>query len=159
MASRIGAVTTDCADPRRPAALWRAALGFETEEEGDDRVLFRNPDGDPWLGFQPVPEGKVAKNRVHLDLLPIDGEWRDEAAGLEGPGAALVRNIDERPDEAHWLMRDPEGNEFCCVWQRPVPERTGRPGRRAGARPRRPPRAPPFAVIPTKGESLHREDR
>jgi hypothetical protein len=46
----------------------------------------------------------------------VDGEWQDEVRRLAGLGATLVRYVDERPDEAHWIMQDPEGNEFCCVW-------------------------------------------
>jgi len=122
MVSRIGAVTTDCADPQRLAAFWAAVLGYETEEASDGWLLLRDPGGGgPDLGFQRVPEGKTVKNRVHLDLIPVDGAWHDEVKRLEDLGAALVRYVDEQPEEAHWLMHDPEGNEFCCVWLRPAP--------------------------------------
>ena len=122
MASRIEAVTTDCADPRRLAAFWAAALGYEPDEDSDEWVLLRDPAGaGPMLGFQRVPEEKVVKNRVHLDVTQVDGAWQDEVDRLSGLGASLVRYVDERPDEAHWIMLDPEGNEFCCVWHRPVP--------------------------------------
>ena len=122
MVSRIEAVTTDCADPQRVAAFWTAALGYETDEESDGWVLIRDPTGaGPMMGFQRIPEGKKVKNRVHVDITPVDGEWQDEVDRLAGLGGVLVRYVDERADEAHWIMRDPEGNEFRCVWHRPIP--------------------------------------
>jgi hypothetical protein len=59
MATRMQ-VTIDCADPGRLARFWAAALGYQLEQP---------PDGaGPRVWFQPVPEAKVVKNRVHLDL-------------------------------------------------------------------------------------------
>lgn len=122
MVSRIEAVTTDCADPQRLAAFWNSALGYETDEDSDGWVLIRDPGGaGPMLGFRRVPEGKTVTNRVHLDVAPVAGAWRDEVERLEKLGARLVRYVDEQANEAHWIMHDPEGNEFCCVWHRPVP--------------------------------------
>lgn len=127
MVSRIEAVTTDCADPQRLAAFWAAGLGYETVEDIEGWVLLRDPSGaGPMMGFQRVPEGKRVKNRVHVDVTQVEGGWRDEVDRLVGLGAVLVRCVDERPDEAHRLRQDPEGNEFCCVRHREVPSRAGR---------------------------------
>ena len=78
----------------------------------------------PRLYFQRVPEGKAGKNRLHLDLnvgggraVPlVERQQRVEAevGRLTALGAReLWRGDDERFDESHVVMADPEGNEFC----------------------------------------------
>lgn len=78
-----------------------------------------------------MPEGKQVKNRVHVDLTPVADGWQEEVDRLSELGAVLVRDVDERPDEAHWLMRDPEGNGFSCVWHREVKRGVAEPSLRA----------------------------
>ena len=141
-------LTVDCHDPARLAAFWGAALGYlpvppaepETtwwkhyqrrlgdEEAFDDRLF--DPEGlRPPLWFQQVPEDKVGKNRLHLDLyasgrddaLPFEERVRlvdakvDELVGL---GAEVRERFrDDDPDDAFYfvVMHDPEGNEFCVA--------------------------------------------
>jgi hypothetical protein len=67
---------------------------------------------EPRLFFQRVPEAKIAKNRVHLDL-HVDADRK--AAGVERLirlGAQLIDTRSDRGPRTH-VMRDPEGNEFC----------------------------------------------
>ena len=60
-----------------------------------------------------VPEDKVAKNRVHLDLTPTDQSQEDEVDRLVGLGAS---RIDIGQGTTPWVvMADPEGNEFCVM--------------------------------------------
>jgi hypothetical protein len=59
-----------------------------------------------------VPEGKTAKNRVHLDIHVEPGRNADEAARLTLLGAELMATRDDR-GPLTYVMRDPEGNEFC----------------------------------------------
>ena len=117
MAALIDCITFDCADPRRLAAFWAAALGYETAEDTGDWIALRSAQGAaPLLGFQQVPEPKAVKNRVHLDLKPTgDGTMEAEVARLEGLGARAVRLVTNSPDSMHTIMQDPEGNEFCVV--------------------------------------------
>jgi hypothetical protein len=97
----------------------------EMEEMADDDVdSVVDPDGvGPRIWFQPVPEGKVVKNRLHLDLKIADRtaalETRREQVDTEverliGLGASVVRVLAE-PGMDHYgvTMHDPEGNEFC----------------------------------------------
>ncbi len=104
-------VTFDCADPGALAAFWAEVLGYELqgpppgfvswdaaleawgvpEEHRNDRSAAVDPDGaGPRLFFQKVPEGKAAKNRVHLDVRAAAGlTGHDRMAALEaeaGPG-------------------------------------------------------------------------
>ncbi|MBT2210091.1 MULTISPECIES: VOC family protein [Actinomadura] len=67
------------------------------------------------LLFQDVPEGKSGKNRLHIDVHSPPGGLDDLVARLEGLGAVRVREIDQGPAGHWWLMRDPEGNEFCAA--------------------------------------------
>lgn len=137
-------VTFDCADPSAQAQFWAAAVGyvvqpppppFESwdqaleawgvpESERNARSAIVDPDGaGPRFFFQKVPEGKTAKNRVHLDVRAAPGLVGDERmAALEtecerltGLGASRMNRVE--PDGAmvagFIVMRDPEGNEFC----------------------------------------------
>jgi hypothetical protein len=67
------------------------------------------------LLFQDVPEGKSGKNRLHLDVHRENGDLDALVTRLEGLGAARVREVDKGPAGHWWIMRDPEGNEFCAA--------------------------------------------
>ena len=106
----------DCADAERLADFWSAALGYPGRRTVTQFTVLTPPEGDarPTLILQQVPETKVAKNRMHMDLHAAD---RDAAAArLEALGA---RRIQEEPncigDYCWLLMADPEGNEFCLA--------------------------------------------
>jgi hypothetical protein len=113
-------VTFDCAEPERVARFWCEVLGYVVPPPPSACV---DPSGvGPRLFFQRVPEGKVVKNRVHLDVrvgTGLVGEERlavleAECARLLALGAARVRLL--RADgfnESCLVMQDVEGNEFC----------------------------------------------
>lgn len=62
--------------------------------------------------FQPVPEPKTVKDRIHLDVR-LDGRDREEARmALEGRGAVFLYEASQGP-QSWYTMADPEGNEFC----------------------------------------------
>jgi hypothetical protein len=76
----------------------------------------------PRLFFQRVPEGKVVKNRVHLDVRAGTGLVGDErlavleaeCARLVALGAVRVRLLPaDGYNESCLVMQDIEGNEFC----------------------------------------------
>jgi hypothetical protein len=139
-------VTIDCADPGRLARFWATALGYRLEEPPDGFATWQeywvsrglppeevedgydsivDPDGvGPRVWFQPVPEAKVVKNRVHLDLdvgggrtAPLAERRRRvdaEADRLVAAGATRFRVLSEEGvDHYGVVMQDPEGNEFC----------------------------------------------
>jgi hypothetical protein len=66
------------------------------------------------LLFQNVPEPKTVKNRLHIDIHSTPGELEELVARLEGLGATRVEEVDHGPAGHWWVMRDPEGNEFCA---------------------------------------------
>jgi predicted enzyme related to lactoylglutathione lyase len=97
------------------ATFWAAALGFEMDPDSDQEgASLSDPSGRTrGLYFQPVPESKVAKNRVHLDLRP-SGSMAEEVERLTALGATVVGRVDE--GGSFWtVMRDPEGNELCVL--------------------------------------------
>jgi len=134
-------VTFDCAEPVRVARFWCEVLGyvepplpegFDTWDDFD-RTLPPEEQGSwfactdptgvgPRLYFQRVPEGKVVKNRLHLDVRAgtgLVGEERlatleAECARLLALGAThvLTQRADE-DNESCITMQDIEGNEFC----------------------------------------------
>jgi hypothetical protein len=137
-------VAFDCADPLKQAGFWAEALHYRMpdppgdfatweewaraegipEENWNDAAGIEDPDGEgPRLYFQKVPEGKVAKNRVHLDLNVSGGrgvsiEERREAiyaeiGRLKPFGAGDRRGAMDKDGEFWVRMNDPEGNEFC----------------------------------------------
>ena len=120
MALALDSVTFDCADVMRVARFWADALGWELdpESEPDGARVVRDPSRrSDSLYFQPVPEPKVVKNRLHLDLRAT-GSMAAEVERLEGIGATVVRRVDE--EGSFWIvMQDPEGNEFCLGRTRP----------------------------------------
>jgi hypothetical protein len=127
MTAKIRQITFDCADPYALAAFWSQVTGYgpdpaDGNRPEDPEALLVTPDGWHRLLFVRVPEGKVVKNRVHLDLAPVDRTRDEEVDRLLGLGATLV--ADHRsPDGPGWaLLADPEGNEFCV--ERSLAERT-----------------------------------
>jgi catechol 2,3-dioxygenase-like lactoylglutathione lyase family enzyme len=132
-------VTFDVADPHRQAAFWAEVLGLQVEDHSElvdrlvadgrmpaeDRITIegrsafravaacRDPDGvEPRLFFQVVPEGKTAKNRVHLDVHVEPDRKQAEVDRLTGLGAELIATHDDR-GPVTYVLHDPEGNEFC----------------------------------------------
>lgn len=118
----------DATDPHLLADFWARALGYVAEPGYDnpDGASIVDPEGTgPAIGWLRVPEGKAAKNRLHIDIrVAGEGPW-DMAARerlilakvpeLVALGATRVR--EERYGEVlgHVVMLDPEGNEFCVA--------------------------------------------
>lgn len=118
MALRIRSITFDSTNPYRLAQFWSQATGFledrdNTNAPDDPEALLLSPDGQARLLFIAVPEPKHLKNRVHLDVVPLDRRRDAEVERLLGLGARLVEDH-RRTDGSGWVvLADPEGNEFC----------------------------------------------
>jgi hypothetical protein len=121
-------VVIDCAHPASLARFWVEVLDGYAVAPYDDAELARlramgieSPEDDPGvivegpgprLYFQKVPEAKVAKNRMHLDLWSEDRDA--EVARLLALGATLLEH-QPPPDDDLIALADPEGNELCLV--------------------------------------------
>ena len=128
--ARIKDIVLDCKHPASVARFWAAALdeysvapyddveiarlrsfGIDAIED-DPTVLVVGASGALRFFFQRVPEGKVGKNRLHLDLGADDPDA--ELARLLALGATVVA---DRRTTDHWVtLADPEGNEFCLLF-------------------------------------------
>jgi hypothetical protein len=113
MTSMVTELVVDCADPERLGRFWSEVLGYEIEDQTENDVFITGPDELPGILFLKNPDGKTAKNRVHIDVTPL-GDQMEEVARLEQLGATRV-NIGQG-DRCSWVvMADPEGNEFCVL--------------------------------------------
>ncbi|MDQ3788373.1 MAG: VOC family protein [Actinomycetota bacterium] len=109
----IGGITIDSTEPRQLAEFWTKALDMEVVFDADGWYVQLRSRGDGpqvCVGLQKVPEKRVGKNRVHLDLATDDR--LGELKRLESLGAT-VGETHEMPDFAWTVLQDPEGNEFC----------------------------------------------
>ncbi|HEY8987032.1 MAG TPA: VOC family protein [Streptomyces sp.] len=134
-------VTFDCANPERVARFWCEVLGYVVPPPPEgyaswtdyDRTLPADRQGaafacsdptgaGPRLYFQRVPEGKVVKNRVHLDVrvgTGLVGEERLAVLKAERDRLIALGAVCERVlvadefNESCIGMQDVEGNEFC----------------------------------------------
>jgi catechol 2,3-dioxygenase-like lactoylglutathione lyase family enzyme len=130
MPTRLVHLVIDATDPPGLARFWSAALGWEiaAEEPGEAEVWPRGYDyPDPValpLVFVPVPEPKMGKNRIHLDLATTSAAHQAaEVSRVLSLGATLA---DIGQGEVPWVvLADPEGNEFCVLDPRPVYRDTG----------------------------------
>ena len=103
-------VTFDCHDPARLAAFWSAATGLDIADDWGDFVRLAPGQGGIRFAFQKVPEEKIAKNRMHLDINSDD--MAATVRKLVGLGASIV--AERSSGNTSWtVIRDPEGNEFC----------------------------------------------
>jgi catechol 2,3-dioxygenase-like lactoylglutathione lyase family enzyme len=110
-------VCVDASDPRAIASFWQEALGWRRTLDTDAEVVLEPPAGSPEDGVSPdllflrVPEGRTGKNRLHLDLRPLD--QAAEVARLEALGATRA---DIGQGDVSWVvLRDPDGNELCVL--------------------------------------------
>lgn len=140
-------VTIVCAHPAKLAEFWALALGYALapppdgfasleewlahhgvpEEEWDEGAYLSDPAGlGPSLSFLQVPEPKVAKNRLHIDVqvgggrdaAPWEVRWPRVIGAVErltAAGATVIREDSSQGKPDHVVMADPEGNEFCLL--------------------------------------------
>ena len=106
-------ITVDCSNVTAVAAFWSAALQRPVDSQSEDvaEIPGTGTGSTGWL-FIRVPEGKTAKNRLHIDFGSPDREA--EVARLLALGARRIGDHDEWG--AVWTtLADVEGNEFCVV--------------------------------------------
>jgi predicted enzyme related to lactoylglutathione lyase len=111
--AKVGAVMIDCHDPETLFEFWSAITGIEIEHNWPDYIFgTKLPDNHIRLAFQRVPEDKVVKNRLHLDLSHEDPEAL--ITKILDLGGSRLKDHDVQG--FHWtVMTDPEGNEFCIT--------------------------------------------
>jgi catechol 2,3-dioxygenase-like lactoylglutathione lyase family enzyme len=120
MTSYVSHTTVDSRDAHAQSVWWCGVLGYREDpddpnEPGHEECMIFSPDGSHRLLFIEVPDGKVVKNRLHLDLRPVEGTRDDELARLLAHGAREVSNLRTADGRGWVVLADPEGNEFCIL--------------------------------------------
>ncbi len=120
MVSHISHLTIDARNAYELSCWWSEALDFHQDPDdpnlpGHEECLIMSADGNTKLLFIDVPDEKVVKNRLHLDLRPVEGGRDRELDRLLSLGATQL--ADRRtPEGRGWVvLADPEGNEFCIL--------------------------------------------
>ncbi|MFS0692081.1 VOC family protein [Streptomyces nitrosporeus] len=113
MAVHLHQIAVDTHDLPSLARFWCAVLDWKVlfEDEGEI-VIGADETARPGMCFLPVPEGKTAKNRLHIDLAPDDRDA--EVERIIGLGATRV-DVGQGGDATWVVLADPEGNEFCVL--------------------------------------------
>ena len=140
------ALTVDCRDAGLLGRFWAQALGYVAApppagwsswpdwfdhfqvpvDERNELSALVDPAGvGPSVSFLSVPEGKTAKNRLHLDVKVSGGrqvDWQERwpvvlaaVERLTAAGATVLAQVDHHGRGDHMVMQDPEGNEFCVI--------------------------------------------
>jgi predicted enzyme related to lactoylglutathione lyase len=117
---RLAWIQIDCRNPRLLAAFWSAVFGLEV-----DNILGEPPhyvglakmgSDSPYVSFQRVPEPKTVKNRLHFDIRVDDVEHA--TTQIKALGGRRLPLEDFQEYGFRWrVMADPEGNEFCLVYE------------------------------------------
>lgn len=110
---KVGAVVIDCNDFVGMSAFWRDALGYEEGYRDVDFVILKDPKGvDVNVSISQVPEPRVGKNRLHLDLYTDDQEGEIERLLKLG-----AKRFERTPEDGEdfVVLEDPEGNLFCVI--------------------------------------------
>ena len=90
MSVSLLSVIVDCRDPRRQAEWWAQVLAYQVSQRNPDEFQVSDPAGAGGsLYFMKVPEPKVGKNRLHLDLV-TPGSMEAEVARLVEAGAQVI---------------------------------------------------------------------
>ncbi|MFG1837428.1 VOC family protein [Micromonospora sp. NPDC049175] len=119
MIARFKDLCLDATDALALGAFWARMLDGDVADAGDDDTRVdprsaRSTAESIWVNK--VPEPRVGKTRVHLDLRLAGAD----PAALLAAGARLVR--EPAGEATWWVLVDPEGNEFCAF---PAREGTG----------------------------------
>jgi Glyoxalase-like domain len=127
MTGRLTEVVVDCHDARSLAEFWCEVLDYHLVDDSSEWIEIAPWEADktppveelrraarpPSLLFLPVPDEKQVKNRLHLDISPIDRTQSEEVERVLALGA---RRVDIGQGEQSWVvLADPEGNEFCIL--------------------------------------------
>jgi GNAT superfamily N-acetyltransferase len=105
-------VVVDCRSPRTLVRFWASLLGGEPVDRAHSWSHVQPP-GFARMAFQPVPEEKSGKNRLHLDVAVAD--IARAVAHAVGLGATTVGGVVTDEQGSFQVVLDPEGNEFCFV--------------------------------------------
>jgi predicted enzyme related to lactoylglutathione lyase len=115
--SRFAVLCVDCVDPEPLARFWCDVLQWGVVDQDETGVSIGPANNaEPRIDFMAVPEVKVGKNRLHIDLRADGCTTAEELDRLLALGACRV-DVGQGPDVTWVVLADPEGNEFCLLAQ------------------------------------------
>ncbi|HEY3724078.1 MAG TPA: VOC family protein [Acidimicrobiia bacterium] len=116
MRTNLFGISVDCADAAAVARFWGAVLGRQVADAAtsENAVLLADDTATsgPRLAFHQVPEAKVVKNRLHIDL--VSDSFDADTERLVSLGAQKLRDM-ERGNARWTTFADIEGNEFDLI--------------------------------------------
>ena len=110
MAARLHALTVLASDPARLASFWGDLLGWE--RSGLD--LLPDADAPMRLSFEHADLPHDLLNQIHFHLTSYTASQQANVDRALSLGATHL-DVGQLPEEAHVVLADPEGNEFCVI--------------------------------------------
>jgi catechol 2,3-dioxygenase-like lactoylglutathione lyase family enzyme len=116
MTAQLIALCIDAHHPSGLAAFWSGVLGWEMADDPQDGLtLLPSDDTGFRLRFVPTREPKSGPNQMHFDLTSASLEDQQETVARSLRLGARHLDIGQGPQEAHVVLADPDGNEFCVI--------------------------------------------
>ena len=116
MTAHLLALCLDANEPLRLARFWAGVLGWELAEDDHSGIALRPSDDTGFrIRFRATQEPKVGPNQMHFDLTSTSLEDQQQTVARSLALGARHIDIGQRPEEAHVVLADPEGNEFCVI--------------------------------------------
>ncbi len=122
MTAFVSHTTIDCHNAYELSEWWKAVLGYvdldgDPNLPGHEECMILDPETGHRLLFIEVPDDRVVKNRLHLDLRPRTASRDEEVEAVLAHGATLVADLRGKygPGTGWVVLADPEGNEFCML--------------------------------------------
>jgi predicted enzyme related to lactoylglutathione lyase len=115
MTCHLVALGIDALDPLHVARFWAGVLGWEMADDRDGIALLPRDDTGFRIRFLPTQQEKAGPNPRHFDLTSASLEDQQQTVARSlGLGARHI-DIGQGPEDAHVVLADPEGNEFCVI--------------------------------------------
>ena len=118
MQARQLAIVIDAADPDLLHDFWVAAMRYQPHGSAGPYRSAVPGEGrsGPKFVFQQVDDPQTeTKNRLHIDII-VGAEIEHETVRLEALGARRLTDLVVEVGTSWVVMADPEGNEFCLVY-------------------------------------------
>ncbi len=120
MTLELSHTTVNAGNVYAQSAWWADLLGYHANPDdpnlpGHEECMVFSVDGSHRILFIEVPDAKTGRNRIHLDLRPVERTRDEERDHVLSLGATDVDDCRTADGRGWFVMADPEGNEFCIL--------------------------------------------